>query len=423
MSIFSRKTPVRLSIAMAITLALTTISHADPLLLQHGVGLHGWLNWSPIDGDRSYRRPPYRSVEEWLSSERPLSDWPAGNEFSRIRAMGFDFVRLTVDPGPLLDGDVSQRKEALKALSIAVRRVTEAGLRVVFNLHAVSQVPAYSTEIFNGASDSDGVLRYRSMVKDVAAMLVGIGADKVALEPYNEPGHYPCDGDGTGDWRQIMTDTVADIRAVSSDLTVIATGACGGGVTGLVDIDPSFDDANILYSFHMYEPHSFTHQRGDATDDFASGLPWPAQSGSPERVRRHLEAAMNAAGLSRLKQVVTMAKADERIAAYFREGWDEAMLKARIGEAVEWAKRHAISPSRLFMGEFGVIRMTADGRSGAFDIDRLRFLRVARETAEQYDMAWSVWEYSNPHGMTVIKPRGAAVPDADMLEALGLPRQ
>jgi endoglucanase len=407
---------------MAATLSLATACLAAPLPLKHGVGLHGWLNWSPLEKDGHYRRPPYRTVDEWLSSERPLSDWPAGNEFSRIRKIGFDFVRLSVDPGPLLDGGPRDRKEALNTLSKAVRRVTEAGLHVVFDLHSVSQVPAYSVEIFDGASDSEGVRRYRDMVKAVAGMLVGIGSDKVALEPFNEPAHYPCDKDGTGDWQRIMADTIADIRAVSADLTIVATGACGGQVNGLVDLDPSFDDPNILYSFHMYEPHSFTHQRGETSDEFSSGLPWPARNGSPESVRRHLAGAMQAAGLNPLEQRVEMAKADKRIADYFQKGWDEAMLQARIGEAVDWAKRYGIPPSRLFMGEFGVIRMTADGRSGAFDADRLRYLRAARETAEEYAMPWAVWEYSNPYGMTVIAPRGDAVPDTRLLEALGLRR-
>ncbi|TJV02251.1 MAG: glycoside hydrolase family 5 protein, partial [Mesorhizobium sp.] len=87
--------------------------------------------------------------------------------------------------------------------------------------------------------------------------------------------YYPCDPSGSDDWQRIMADTVRDIRAVSSELTIIATGACGGSIAGLVNLAPGFDDPNIYYSFHMYEPHSFTHQRSDGTGAFASGLPWP----------------------------------------------------------------------------------------------------------------------------------------------------
>lgn len=411
---------MRLIAAFFGLLATATTLQAAPLQLGRGVGLHGWLNWSPVEKDQTYRRPPYRTVEQWLSSERPLSDWPKGDPFTRIRALGFDFVRLTVDPGPLLAGGGKERKEALAVLSRAVRQITNAGLAVVFNLHGVSQVPAYGMNVVDGGADSEGVARYRTMVKAVAAMLLETGPDKVAFEPYNEPAYYPCDTSGTEDWQRIMANTVADIRSVSADLTIVATGACGGSITGLSDIEPAFDDANILYSFHMYEPHSFTHQRAEEPDGFFSGLPWPARGNTPDRTRLHLSAAMQAAGLNRLKEVVNLARMDERMEGFFAENWDDAMLKARIGEAVEWAKHHAISPTRLFMGEFGVIRMTSDGRAGAFDADRLHYLRTVRETAEEHGIPWSVWEYSNPYGMTVIEPIGPAVPDEAMLQALGL---
>jgi len=414
---------MRLFAALFGLLVTATALQAAPLQLGRGVGLHGWLNWSPVTAERTYRRPPYRTVEQWLSSERPLSDWPKGDPFARIRALGFDFVRLTVDPGPLLAGGEAERKEALAVLSGAVRKVTAADLAVVFNLHGVSQVPAYGMDVVDGGADSEGIVRYRAMVKAVAGMLANIGSDRVAFEPYNEPAYYPCDAGGTEDWQRIMTDTLADIRSVSTDLTVVATGACGGSITGLTDIDPAFDDANVLYSFHMYEPHAFTHQRAEEPDGFFSGLPWPARGGSPERARSRLSAHMQAAGLNRLKEVVNLARMDERMETYFQENWDDAMLRARIGEAVDWAKRNAIAPSRLFMGEFGVIRMTADGRAGAYDPDRLRYLRTVRETAEENGIPWSVWEYSNPYGMTVIEPQGPAVPDEAMLEALGLKAQ
>ncbi|WEZ85874.1 cellulase family glycosylhydrolase (plasmid) [Rhizobium sp. 32-5/1] len=414
---------MRSIVALLSLLMIATTLQASPLRLSRGVGVHEWLNWSPVEASGSYRRPPYRSVEQWLNGGRSLSDWPKGNEFSRIKAMGFDFIRLSVDPGPLLAGGTAERNEALDVLSESVRQATDVGLSVVFDLHAVGQVPAYSRDFFDGAPDSEGVLLYRAMAKDVAAMLVRIGTSKVAFEPYNEPAQYPCGENRSGDWQQIMADTVADIRKVSSELTIIATGACGGSITGLLDIDPFFDDANILYSFHMYEPHSFTHQKAQEPNGFASGLPWPASRGSPEQALRHLQSQMRIAGVSRAEEIRSLAKAEEEIKTYFKTNWGKATLKARIGEAVTWAERNDIPPSRLFMGEFGVIRMAVDKRSGAFDGDRLRYLRTVRETAEENGIAWSVWEYANPYGMTLIEPKGKASPDKDMLQALGLPTQ
>jgi hypothetical protein len=405
---------------LACIVFLATAAHAAPLPLQRGVGIHEWLNWSPLEPDGSYRWPPYRSVREWLSGARPFSDWPPGNQFEHIRAMGFDFVRLSVDPGPLLASHGARRQQALDVLSAAIRRITNARLKVVVNLHSVSQVPAYGMDIVNGGAASEGIAQYRDMVQAVALMLNGIGTDKVAVEPYNEPAYYPCDANGSKDWQRIMAATVRDIRLVSSKLTIVATGACGGSIDGLVDLNPGFDDPNIYYSFHMYDPHSFTHQRLDNPKLFYSGFPWPADTGSPGEVVKDLKTHMQKAGVSQGQRDVDLAKLKDDIRAYFAEDWGPSQMRARIGQATAWAKANNIPARRLFMGEFGVILMSGDGRRGAFNADRVRYLSTLRKQAERNGIVWSIWEYSNPYGMTVILPRGRAVPDERLLNALGL---
>lgn len=412
----------RLATVTLACLALISAAAATPIELTRGVGVHDWLNWAPLNEDGTYRWPPYRDEAEWLAGARPLTDWPEGDQFTRIRAMGFDFIRLSVDPGPLAASSGEKRKEALAVLEAAVRKATAAGLKVVFNLHGVSQVPQYGMDMIYEGADSQGVASYRDMVVEVAQMLVAVGITDVAIEPYNEPAYYPCDASGTEDWQQIMADTIADIRAVSTGLTVVATGACGGSITGLTDLDPEFDDPNLLYSFHMYEPHSFTHQRADDPEDFASGLPWPASEGSPELAIEGLRAHMDAARVDIGRQARTIIELQGVVAQYFAENWGQPQLEARIDEAVSWAERHDIAPDRLFMGEFGAILMTPDGRMGAFNQDRLRYLAAVRQEAEKHGFPWSIWEYSNPFGMSIIVPEGPAVPDADLLDALGLAR-
>lgn len=410
----------RLVAALFALMLIASGAAAAPLTLHRGVGLHQWLNWSPLAADGSYRWPPYRTVDEWLANDRPASQWPPGDPFAAIRALGFDFVRLTVDPGPLLATEGERRQEALAVLSAAVQKLTAADLKVVFNLHSISQIPKYSKDVINAPAASAEVAGYVAMNADVARMLVPLGLDKVAFEPFNEPGHYPCDPSGSGEWQQIMTDTVKAVRAVSSDITLVATGACGGDVIGLVYLQPDFDDPNILYSFHMYEPHLFTHQRSDVEGDFASGLPWPASAGSAESVIDALSAHMQAAGLGPAEQTRNLFAVGGYIEQYFAEDWGQSQLEARFGQVVDWARANNIPTSRLFMGEFGAILMSADGRMGAFDADRLRYLTAVRSEAERYGMPWAVWEYSNPYGMSVIVPVGPAVPDREMLRALGL---
>jgi endoglucanase len=395
-------------------------AQAAPLALQRGVNIHEWLNWSPLAADGSYRWPPYQSIADWLAQGRPANDWPASDPLADIRALGFDFVRLSVDPGPLLATEGERRQEALAVLADAVGKLNAAGLKVVFDLHSVSQVPQYGTDVINASATSTEIAGYEAMTADVARMLLPFGTDKVAIEPFNEPAHYPCDASGDEDWQTIMRDTVGAIRAVSAELTIVATGACGGSVTGLTDLEPDFDDPNILYSFHMYEPHLFTHQRSDTDGDFASGLPWPASAGTPAAVVESLRAHMQAAGLGEPEQARNLDAVRGFIDEYFAEGWGPAQLEARIGEAVAWAKTNGIPVERLFMGEFGAILMSADGRMGAFNAHRLRYLDAVRTAAETHRIPWAIWEYANPYGMSVIAPSGPAVPDRELLRALGL---
>lgn len=423
----------RLGIAAAVfklacvaiwTLGMAIAAEATALPLKRGMGLHDWLNWAPIEKDGTYKWPPYRSDVQWLRESRPQNDWPGGGEaeFARIRSMGFDFIRLAVDPGPLLASQGAKRQQALDILSSATERVTASGLKVVFDLHSATQVPAYSIDMLNGGADSKGVTDYREMVAAVAAMLVKIGTDKVALEPYNEPAYDTCHSNDPDGWQRIMTDTVRDIRAISSELTIVVTGACGGNISGLVNLAPTFDDPNIYYSFHMYEPHSFTHQRSVEPDgSFVSGLPWPADSSTPEVVIETLKSQMDVAGVSAAGQQLNLARARPRIDQYFAENWGPTQLEARLRQATDWAQEHGIPTQRLFMGEFGAILMSADGRRGAFEADRSRYVAAVRQQAERFGIPWAAWEYSNAAGMTLIPPTGPLVPDQDLLRALGLP--
>lgn len=410
---------MRLLAVTLVVFLLGGIAQAAPPELHRGVGLHQWLNWSPLETDGRYRWPPYRSVDEWLSEDRPRSDWPDGDPFPAIRALGFDFVRLTVDPGPLLASEGAERQQVLEILAEATRLLLGADLTVVFNLHSVTQVARYGRDVINAPVDTPEIAHYVAMTADVARMLVALG-ERVVFEPYNEPAHYPCDASGTEDWQTIMADTVAAIRAVSAELPIVATGACGGSITGLVDLVPTFDDPDILYSFHMYEPHAFTHQRSDTEGEFASGLPWPAREGTPASVAATLDLQMEIAGLDVAERERNLQVVAPFIAEYFANDWGAAQMEARVGEAVAWGEANGIPAGRLFMGEFGVIAMSRDGRMGAFEADRLRYLAALRTEAERHGIPWAVWEYSNPHGMSVIAPVGPALPDQKMLEALGL---
>lgn len=161
--------------AVACLFGLIGGAMAEPVALRRGVGVHEWLNWSPLAKDGSYALAPYRSERDWLSGSGRSPIGRAQDPFALIRSLGFDFVRLSVDPGPLLASDGAVRQQALDVLAAAVERVTSTGLKLVFDLHGVDQVPAYGMGMISGGADSGSVARYRRMVVAVAAMLDRIG--------------------------------------------------------------------------------------------------------------------------------------------------------------------------------------------------------------------------------------------------------
>lgn len=333
-------------------LAQQATAESGPIALKRGVSIHEWLNWSPLMPSGAYQWPPYR----------PLQEWGGARDFERIKAMGFDFVRLSVDPGPLLASDQDRRAEALALLKNDIGIVTATGLKVVLDLHPVSQVKSWSAaaiEVSPVVAD-----RYRNVVAAAAAMLEGAGTDRVALELMNEPQFYPCDGDGGRDWEAMLTGLVRAAREAAPTLTLIVTGACGGNVTGLVQLDPArLNDDNLIYSFHFYEPLPFTHEG--------------------------------------------------------KSPWSVDMVERRFDQVRAWASENRVPASRLLLGEFGV---TAAGknRGGVPDKDRFAWLDSVRRAADKLGAAWCYWEYSNPYGMSLTTFDRNRRPDPVALAALNL---
>lgn len=410
MSIISRLGRALIILALMFVSAAAAHAEEGPLILKRGVSIHEWLNWAPLTQKGDYRWPPYKDLQEWGSVR----------DFRRIKSLGFDFVRLSVDPGPLLAAESDRLDPAVARLEQAVQVVTKAGLKVVLDLHPVSQVEAWSDETIEGPPDAPMSVRYRSVVASLASMLTRVGTDKVALELMNEPQFYPCEGSGGREWEAVLTGLVRAARKAAPELTLIVSGPCGGNVTGLLQLDPArLGDERLIYSFHFYEPHEFTHQGvGEAID--VKGASWPADA-----VATPLALVYSKLLISQDEDLTSKDRAEKldavrrHIERYVGKHWNETRLKARFSEVRAWAERHDLPLNRLFLGEFGVVRAT-DSRGGALDADRFRWLDAVRREAEALGAPWSYWEYSNPHGMSLTTPDAGRRPDAVVLEALGL---
>ena len=364
---------VPLLASLALTLG-ASLAHAgeDPLALHRGVNVQILQNGTPVtpQGDRG------------RFAGRP--HWGSASDLRQIKALGFDFVRLPVDPGPLVLAEGAGRREAVDRLERALRLVRGSGLKVVVALRLANQ-----TDLSPDVPAAEFHERYRTVVAGLAGMLLRVDANATALELTSDMDSGSCDGRAGRAWEAQVEGMVRAARDTARDLTLIVSGACGGNAKGLVQLNPAaLNDDQLLFSFRFFEPTDFTRQGMGAAKD-VKGAPWPADA-----VAKPLALVFSKLLISQ-EEDLTPNDREGRISGvrryldgYLAGGWEESRLKARFSEVGAWAERYDLPPSRLFLGGFGVM-MANLKRGGALDADRFRWLNAVRHEAEALGIAWT----------------------------------
>lgn len=382
---------------------------AEEPALRRGISLWPWFSLT-----REY--PPPRRDYGWPAFQlgRPV---PGPADLRRLAAAGFDFVRVPVDPGPFLAIRGSNRDVLLSDLDRAVNAVQAANLALVLNVQANGATHYYNPDRLYAHKDAPLLGAYTEFVAELAGRYRR--RRNFVLEPVNEP-PQAC---GDADWDAVQRIVFAAVRSVAPDLPLVATGACGGMITGLTALDPRrlADYGPLFYGFHFYEPYLFTHQGAPWMSEPVYrdlvGVPWPGRSGRLDvtltAVRRRLQ---EDAGRSPAEREQIFALTSRKLVEYFRASPDRAWIDHHLGAVRDWAGRHAIPPSRIVMGEFGALRTDTRYR-GAARLDRLAYLRDVRESAEACGFGWALWNLFD--GMGLVDETTQAW-DGELLAALGL---
>ena len=146
------------------------------------------------------------------------------------------------------------------------------GFCVLVDFHPVSQVPKYAPEKLVQAEDDPLFIAYAGVIGRTAHLLATLHTNRVALEVMNEP-QYGWDPATTVRWQRLLEHLHREARAEAPDLLLVLTGARGGDIKGLLALNPEpFKRSRVLYSFHYYEPHDFTHQLIDNAERLTMAL-------------------------------------------------------------------------------------------------------------------------------------------------------
>jgi endoglucanase len=357
--------------SFAQTTPLTTVPASRLARLRHGINLSEWF--AQVYDPKGYTKEHFET-------------WTTAQDIALIKSAGFDHVRLSVNPQPMMDAMQHQDRgaEYFGYLDAAMKMILDVGLAVELDMHPDS-------DFKSGLKDDSAVERFADFWRTVAQHYSSWDSDRLFFEILNEP-----EMRDPYRWYGVEAKLAAAIRQSAPSHTIIAAGARWDDDDDMIFLEP-LRDPNVIYVFHFYEPHIFTHQRATWGDYFwrwVKGLHYPS---SPEN------AAQVAAGVPEALDRLYVIR-------YGQDHWDATRIEAEINQAADWAKQNHLP---LICNEFGVFRYGAEPQ------DRIRWITDVRTSLERHNIGWAMWDYSGGFGV-VTKQNGQATLDEETVKALGL---
>jgi hypothetical protein len=348
--------------------------------------------YSQVPASRLARLRHGINLSHWFAqsadySPAHLESHTTAEDFALIKSIGFDHVRLTLEPAPLFNNDDPGRlrDEYLKYLDHALDLILAQDLAVIVDIH-----PSDEFKVRLNSNDRQ-IEAFGKFWLSLAQHISARDPEHVFLEVINEP----MVEDGYR-WLGIQGKIISAIRAGAPRHTIIASGHRWSGIAELLFLVP-YADRNIIYSFHFYEPFAFTHQGASWAGphlSFYKNIPYP---GTAESVSKVLD-------------TIEDEPARYNLLRYAEDGWNAMRIEREIGVAAAWAAKYQVP---LICNEFGAYRKFAP------PADRAIWIRDMRIALERYNIGWTMWDYAG--GFAVVnKQSGHAIPDDEVVKALGL---
>ena len=287
----------------------------------------------------------YRGVNlgGWLSqcdySPERLDGFITEPDFAQIARWGFDHVRIPIDYNVIQNADGTMKKEGLARIDRALALCEKYGLRAVLDLHKTQGFSFDAGEQEAGFFDSERYQAYFYTVWECFAARYGRYSERVAFDLLNEVTEERY----LEPWKRISRECVRRIRLSAPDTVVLLGSYWWNSAKTLPALDPPYDD-HVVYYFHFYEPHIFTHQ----------GAYWMDASFDRERRLRYDEI-----------------------------GAGEAFFEDFLRPALEKAEKEGCE---LYCGEYGVIDVVPP--EGA-----LPWFRDLHAVFERHGIVRSLWSY------------------------------
>ncbi len=322
---------------------------------ERGMGIGGWLT--------NYKR--FHVIEKnkvnilTIGDKEHFQTYISESDVANIANMGFDHIRVCFDQVVLEDGKGGYIDEHFELIKKFVLWCEKYNLNVVLNLHKA--VGNYC-DVDTGVSlfeDLDLQANFTALWVEIEKRLNAFKG--VAFELLNEV----KDVDGSI-WNNLVAQTITAIREINKGRLIIVGSTCWNSPNKLADLNV-YDDENVAYTFHFYDPFEFTHQRGvlqTPTAFYNREMSYPCD-------------------IERYRDYQKVVYGNEILYAQF-DKMDIVFIKHALRGAIEFVNKH---PDKiLWCGEFGTIRHCK--------IEwRMNWFKDVISILKEYGIPYSVWNY------------------------------
>jgi endoglucanase len=199
-------------------------------------------------------------------------------------------------------------------------------------------------------------------------------------------------------WGEIQWKTVKAVRKIDKERQIIVGGTNYNSIEKLFHI-PVYKGKNLIYAFHFYDPHIFTHQ----------GATWNKPSLEP------LSNLSFPAPLNFIPQIHETFKGTwvEESLKHYEHDSKLTKLRETLEKVVTFSKERNVP---VFCGEFGVFMKQSPKE------DRVTWYKFICDEFAKKNISWIGWDYFDGFGIFKTQFRGnfPADLDAGVIQAMGL---
>ena len=306
-------------------------------------------------------------------------------DFENIKSLGCDHIRLPLElfdmTGPAPDYALDPLLFTL--LDQIIDWAEELNLYLILDNHSFDPSTATNPDI------KDQLLAVWRQMADRYKNRSNL----ICYEILNEP-------HGISDtvWYNMLQQAIDTIRVYDQTHTLIVGPENWNNYNNLKDM-PVFTDANLIYTFHFYEPHIFTHQGTNWSSpsmENLGGVPYP----------------YDVARIPDLPEELKGTWIEDRYNAYPAEG-NDAWVRSQIDTAIKFMNQRQVP---LWCGEFGAYMLKSQTEDAA------RWLETVRTYFEDNGIIWAMHEYGDDFGIFKLDSHHLFEYDINIpiVEALGL---